>query len=128
METTNQVKKTKSFDNLRTLSQINNNDLSKMNESAKKLRAQIENISKTIRDLIKSNSTVQNKGEAEQEAVVRQANEVEITQKVQQKIVRTEQKSFEKREITQKSFDIRQYACKIFMQSNKKSDCASARQ
>lgn len=105
METTNQVKKTKSFDNLRTLSQINNNDLSKMNESAKKLRAQIENISKTIRDLIKSNSTVQNKGEAEQEAVVRQANEVEITQKVQQKIVRTEQKSFEKREITQKSFD-----------------------
>ena len=32
------------------------------------------------------------------------------------------------RHITQKFLDIRQYACEIFMQSDKKSDCASARQ
>ncbi len=51
---TNQVKKTKSFDNLRTLSLINNNELSRMSESVKKMRATVENVSRNIRDVIKS--------------------------------------------------------------------------
>lgn len=55
---TNQVKKTKSFDNLRTLSLINNNELSRMNESVKKMRAAVENISRSIRDVIKSKEEV----------------------------------------------------------------------
>ena len=53
----NQVKKTKSFDNLRTLSQITNNELARMNESTKKMRLLIENISKNIREIIKSKET-----------------------------------------------------------------------
>lgn len=54
----NQVKKTKSFDNLRALSQLNNNELMRMGESTKKMRLQIENISKSIREFIKSKEQV----------------------------------------------------------------------
>lgn len=94
LETNNQVKKTKSFDNLRTLSQINNADLNRMNDSAKKMRAQVENISKTIRDLVKAFT--------EQNSALKQAEQVQ-TQSVKSndtKFVKSETKVFDKKQTT----------------------------
>ncbi len=52
-QTENKQKRTISFDNLRKLSQINNTDLNKMNTMAEKMRNQVENVSKNIREHLK---------------------------------------------------------------------------
>ena len=103
METTNQVKKTKSFDNLRTLSQLNNNDLSKMSESAKKLRTQIEGISKAIRDLIKTKSEVVTPT-VEKSQNSTKANSSNVDTEEQPRAQTFEPKSYSRRDSVQKPF------------------------
>ena len=103
--TDNKQKKTVNFDNLRALSQINNVDLSKMNAVAEKMRTQVENVSKNIRECLR-NREVNNTAKLKEVPVMEQKV---VTENVQPVSVNTTTNQVENKNINSQNNGTRNF-------------------
>ena len=94
-----------SFENLRTLSQINNKELIKMDKEVKELLEKLEKVSKELREQLKKNASQKDAlvssapTKVEKKEALKQEKEVKVEQKevkVQAAIKPVQQKSWQK--------------------------------
>ena len=101
----NNNKKPISFDNLRTLNQINNAELSKLNSMAERMLTQVETIAKNIRANIRKIKDGDNIQKVENVTNISPVSPRKDTQKVQQRVFNTDGKNNFNKKQNNRPFD-----------------------